>query len=179
MNNVNEQFNAINKAIVEASVRFAKASFDTSERLVALNVEAAKHSLEENTKSAKAIADVKDPQDLLALRTKLTEAAADKAAGYSRHLFDIASEAQSEFTKLAEENWSLLNKNFTSSIDQLGKSAPPGSDAAISALKSGFAAGTTAMDNMNKAAKQFASMAQTNMKAASQQAAASGKASRK
>ena len=180
MNNVNESFAAFNKAILETSVRFAKASFDNSERLVTLNVEAAKHSFEENTKSAKALSDIKDPQDLLALRTKLSESAVEKASGYTRHLIDLANEAQAEFTKLAEDNWAMINKNLSASIDQFSKTAPAGSDVAISALKSGIAASSAAVENISKAAKQFTAMANTNFKAASQQAtAAASKGSRK
>ncbi|MEY4730329.1 MAG: hypothetical protein RL020_1487 [Pseudomonadota bacterium] len=171
MNNFAEQFNTINKAIVEASVRFAKTSFDNSERIVALNVEAAKHSFDENTKSIKALNDVKDPQDLLALRTKLNESAVEKASGYTRHLLDLATEAQAEFTKIAEENWAQINKNINSSVDQMSKSAPAGSEVIFTALKSGLVAGSSAVENMNKASKQFAGVAQANFKAATQQAA--------
>jgi phasin family protein len=180
MNNVTEQFAVINKAFTEAAVRFAKTSFDNTERLVALNVEAARHSLEESTKSVKALSDVKDPQDLLALRTKLAESAADKATGYSRHLYDLASNAQEEFTKLAEDNWALISKNLNSTVDQLTKSAPAGTDGAFAALKSGIAASNAAMENVGKVSKQFSSIASANIKAATQQAvAASTKGSRK
>ncbi len=176
MNNFAEQFNSINKAIVEASVRLAKTSFENSERLVALNVEAAKHSFDENTKSVKALNDIKDPQDLLALRAKLTESAVEKASGYTRHLLDLASNAQAEYTKLAEDNWAQLNKNLSATVDQMSKSAPAGTEGAIAALKSGLVTSTAAMDNMNKAAKQFATVAQANFKTATQQAtAATGK----
>ncbi len=170
MNDFAEQFNTINKAIVEASVRFAKTSFDNSERIVALNVEAAKHSFDENTKSIKALSDVKDPQDLIALRTKLNESAVEKASGYTRHLLDLANEAQAEFTKIAEENWAQINKNINATVDQMSKSAPAGSEAVFTALKSGLVAGTSAVDNLNKASKQFAGVAQANLKAATQQA---------
>lgn len=170
MNNFAEQFSSINKAIVEASVRFAKTSFENSERIVALNVEAAKHSFDENTKSIKALNDVKDPQDLIALRTKLNESAVEKASGYTRHLLDLANEAQAEFSKIAEENWALINKNINTTVDQMSKSAPAGSEVVFNALKSGLVAGTSAVDNMNKASKQFAGVAQANFKAASQQA---------
>jgi phasin family protein len=177
MNNFAEQFNTINKAIVEASVRFAKTSFDNSERIVALNVEAAKHSFDENTKSIKALSDVKDPQDLIALRTKLNESAVEKASGYTRHLLDLANEAQAEFTKIAEENWAHINKNINATVDQLSKSAPAGSEGVFTALKSGLVAGSSAVENMNKASKQFAGVAQANFKAATEQAVnATGKA---
>jgi phasin family protein len=176
MNNFAEQFNAINKAFVDASVRMAKTSFENSERFVALNVEAAKHSFDESTKSVKAMNDIKDPQDLLALRAKLTESAVEKASGYTRHLLDLASNAQAEYTKLAEDNWAQLNKNLSSTVDQMSKSAPAGTEGAIAALKSGLVTGTAAVENMNKAAKQFANVAQANFKSAAQQAtAATGK----
>ncbi|MGB8338448.1 MAG: phasin family protein [Burkholderiales bacterium] len=171
MNNFAEQMNSVNKAFVEASVRLAKTSFENSERLVALNVEAAKHSFDESTKSIKALNDVKDPQDLLAIRAKLTESAVEKASGYTRHLLDLAAEAQAEFTKLAEDNWAQLNKNLNASVDQMSKSAPAGSEVVFNALKSGLVAGSSAIENVSKASKQFAGVAQANFKAAAQQAA--------
>jgi hypothetical protein len=77
--------------------------------------------------------------------------------GYSRSLYEVASEAQSELGKLAEENMSTFQQSVAESVDQAAKSAPAGGDMVAAAFKSSLAATTAAFDTFNKAARNVAS----------------------
>ena len=70
---------------------------------------------------------MKDVQDLLALRTKFAEAQVQTAVGYSRNLYELATEAQAGYSALAEEAFGVYTKGVAAWVDKASKSAPAGS----------------------------------------------------
>lgn len=162
-----EQIAELNKSILETTMRVAKISLDNAERLSKLQMDAARSALEDNTRVAKALAEAKDVQDMMALRAKLAEGAVEKAMAYSRSIYDLASQTQAELNQLMEERVSSFNRDVVAAMDVAMKSAPAGSDVAMAAMKSTVAAATAAVDSMTKAAKQVADFADASVKAAS------------
>ena len=167
MINIAEQVNDMNNHALLAATRLSKLSLDSAERLLALQIGFAKSALGDATRNAKTSAGTQDVQQLLALRTKAAEEAMAQWMEYSRGLYEIASEAQSELSKLAEERLANLQGAITEAVDQAAKSAPAGSDVAVAAMKSSLAAVTSAFDAFNKAARNAASFADAGTKAAS------------
>src|SRR5262245_34036129 len=86
-----EQIVAAQKSNVETLFGLSQKAFDGVEKLVELNLQVAKSSFAEAAEHAKAVLSVKDAQELLALQASLLQPAAEKAAAYSRYLYDIAS----------------------------------------------------------------------------------------
>lgn len=166
MTNAQQQITDFATEQVEIAMRFARISLDSTERLIKLQVETAKNSLEDNAKSAKAIAGIKDVQGALALRQQISETSLNSAVNYSRSVYELASQAQSEFSKLIEERTTEFNKNAVTGMDRLVKSAPAGADMAVAAMKSTVKATTAAMDSMTKAAKQVTDFTDASIKAA-------------
>ena len=110
MYNATEQFAEINKAGYDNAVKLASLSLDKAERLTKLNLQAAKVALEQGVYTANAVAGIKDVQELAAVRAKLTEAGVQNALGYSRGVYQIASEAQADFSALAEAGVGCLHQ---------------------------------------------------------------------
>lgn len=179
MINPAEQISDLNQTSIETALRFAKISLDSAERLVRLQLDAAKEALEENAKNAKTLSGVKDVQDVVALRSKLAESSVEKALSYSRSVYEVASQTQSELSQLLEEGLSSFNKSVVTSVDKASKNAPAGSDVAVAALKSTVAATAAAVDSMTKAAKQVADFADASVKAATTATADAVKAAAK
>ena len=146
-------------------------SLDKAEQLAKLNLQAAKIVLENGVYTANAVAGIKDVQELAAVRAKLTEAGVQNALGYSRGVYQIASEAQADFSALAEQAWAAYTKGFAVWVDNATKNAPAGSDVAVTALKSTVAATTAAFDQFSKATKQVVSFADASVRAAAANAA--------
>ena len=144
MYNATEQFAEINKTGYDNAVKLASMSLEKAERLTKLNLQAAKVVLEQGVYTANAVAGIKDVQELVAVRAKLTEAGVQNALGYSRGVYQIASEAQADFSALAEQAWASYTKGFAIWVDKATKNAPAGSDIAVTALKSTVAATTAA-----------------------------------
>jgi len=166
VNNVTEQFAEINKAGYANAVKLASLSLDKAERLAKLNLQAAKIALEQGVEAANTVAGIKDVQEFVAVRAKLTEAGVQSALGYSRGVYQIASEAQADISALAEEAWAAYTKGVAAWVEKAAKDAPAGSDVAVTALKSTVAATTAAFDQFSKATKQVVNFADASVRAA-------------
>jgi phasin family protein len=179
MHNATEQFAEFNKAGYDNAIKLASLSLEKAERLTKLNLQAAKTALEQGVSGANAVAGVKDVQEFLALRAKFAEAGVQSALGYSRGVYEIASEAQADFSALAEEAWASYTKGVAAWVEKATKNAPAGSDVAVTALKSTVAATTAAFDQISKATKQVVNFADASVRAATANAAHAAKATTK
>jgi phasin family protein len=166
MYNATEQFAEINKTSVANAIKLASLSIENTEKLVRLNITAAKAALAQGVESAQAVASVKDVQEFFALRAKLAENGVQNALGYSRSFYELSSELQAEYTALAEQAWASYTKGVASWVEKASKSAPAGSDVAVNAFKSTFAASTAAFDQFQKATKQVVNLADASVRAA-------------
>jgi len=175
MGDLAEQLNEFNSNAVLAAARLSKLSLDSTERLLALQMSFAKSALGDATRNARAAAGTQDAQQLLALRAKAAEEAMSQWLEYSRGLYEVASEAQAELTRLAEERMAALQRTVTDSVEQATRSAPAGSDVAVAAMKSSLAAATAAFDSFTKAARHAASFTDAGVKAATARAPKSRK----
>jgi phasin family protein len=170
-----ESMAEINKAGYSNAVKLASLSLENIERLAKLNLNTAKSALAGSAANARAIAGVKDVPALLALNAELTEAGVESVLGYSRGVYGIESEVQSEFSALAEQAWAAYTKEVSAWVDQASKSAPAGSGAAVNVFKSTVAATTAAIDQFSKATKGMAHFADASVRAATDNTASIAK----
>lgn len=155
----------IGAAAVESVARAAKISMDSAERTFTVQVEYARGAIKQATLNARAAAQVKDVQELVSLRARIAENTLENLIGYSRSLYEVAAEAQSEYSRLAEERMARFQQAVTEGVDQAAKAAPAGGDVAVAAIKSQLAATTAAFDTFTKAAKNFAAYADAGIAA--------------
>ena len=165
-----EQIMASNKANLETLIGLTSKAFEGVEKMVELNVTAAKAAMNESAEHAKATLSVKDAQEFLALQAGLLQPLAEKTAAYSRHLYDIASGASAEFTKNVEAQTAETQKKILGLVDSASKNAPAGSESAVAMMKSAVSAANNAFESVQKSVKQAAEMAEKNFAAASETA---------
>ena len=174
-----EQVVAAHKANVETLFGLTNKAFEGVEKLVELNLQVAKAALGEVADNTRAALSVKDAQELLALQATMLQPAAEKAASYSRHLYDIAAATQAEVAKVAETQLADAQKNFASTVDAALKNAPAGSENAVALVKSAMAAANNAYESVSKAAKQAADVAEANFTAVTNTAVKASQAATK
>ena len=160
-----EQLMAAQKANVETLFGLTNKAFEGVEKLVELNLQVAKATLGEVAESTKAALSVKDAQELLALQASMLQPAAEKAAAYSRHLYDIVAGTNAEVTRVAEAQMADSQKKMLSLVDTAVKNAPAGTENAVALVKSAVAAANNAYESVHKAAKQAAEVAEANFTA--------------
>lgn len=174
-----EQILATQKANVETLFGLTNKAFEGIEKLLELNVAASKAALADASNQTQAVLSAKDAQELLALQASLFQPLAEKAAAYSRHLYDIAQGTGAEISKAFEAQTADAQAKFASLIDDAAKNAPAGSEAAVAIMKSAVAAASNAVESMQKAVKQASEVAEANFNAVAKTATDATKAAAK
>ncbi|MCI3953966.1 MAG: granule-associated-like protein [Burkholderiales bacterium] len=160
-----EQLIALNKANMEAAARFAGVAIQGAERIVDLQLKAAKEAFADSIENAKALASVKDPQQFATLKENFAQPRLDKATAYAKSFYDVAAATQAEFGKLVEAQVAEFNRQVVAALDRMVKNAPAGSELGIAAVKSAIAAANSTYDNLSKVAKQMTEATQANLEA--------------
>ena len=163
-----EQIQATNKANMEAILLLATTQFAAIEKFAGLNANAVKAAFEDTIASARALAGAKDVQELVNLQSTFAQPAIEKAIAYSKSVYEVATETNTELSKFAERRVAEWTENFVSLLDKAAKNAPAGSDVAVSAVKQMLAAANSAYDNFTKVAKQATEIAEANVTAATE-----------
>ena len=176
-----EQLMASHKANVETLFGLTSKAFEGVEKLVELNLTAAKAALNESAQNTQATLSVKDAQELMALQAGYLQPLSEKAVSFSRHMYEIATSTGSEFTKAMEDKAAETQKSVSNLVDSAVKNAPAGSETAVAMVKSAIAASQSAIESVQKAVKQATEAAESNMHAmaASAVVTAAPKATRK
>ena len=155
--NAIDQFAKVSKTQAEAQLHalseLAEKALHSVAELAELNLATAKASLEEGSAMVQELLAAKDPQAAAALLQSHAQPAAEKAASYGRHLAAIASKAQADLTKLAQERVAETAAHVNALVDDVTKAAPAGSENFINVFKANVA-------NVNAAYEQFVKVSQ-------------------
>lgn len=149
----------LGKSSIEAALTMANITLQSTERLLDLNLKTAKEALDESMRNAKALTEAKNVQDFVALQSNAARPGIDKAIAYSRGVYEVASQAQTELNKLVEARMAEVNEGFMTALDKAAKAAPAGSEPAFAAFKSAVAMANSAYDTFTKVARQAADTA--------------------
>lgn len=165
-----EQFSSIAKSTFETQLalftNLSSKAFESMEKVVDLNLNAAKASIEDSTATAKQLLSAKDPQEVLSLTASQAQPAAAKAIAYGRHLANIATSAQADFTRIAEEQIAEAGRKVSTLVEDASKAAPAGSENVFALVRSALDNANTGYEQLNRAGKQAAEAFEANMSAA-------------
>jgi phasin family protein len=156
----------LQKTQLDAWTAVTHSLFAATEKLVTLNMAASKAALADASASGQSLLSARDAQELVALATGATQPGLEKVVGYTRNAYGIATGMSSELTKIVEAQLSEGNRKISEMIDLAARSAPSGSEPAMSLFKTAFAAANTAFDTASKAARQATEWAESNFTAA-------------
>ena len=173
-----DQVIAAQKTNIETIFGLTNKAFEGVEKLVELNLQVARAAIGEVAENTKAALSAKDAQEFLALQAGLMQPAAEKAAAYSRHVYDIAAATGAEVAKVAEVTAAEAQSKFLSAVDSAVKNAPAGSENAVALVKSAVAAANNAFEGVQKAVKQATETAEANFQAISATASKATKVKR-
>ena len=171
-----EQILAAQKANVETLFGLTRKAFDGLERLVELNLQASRASVNEAVHNAQSLLDVRDAQELLELQATLMQPLAERISAYSRHLFEIASDTGAEFAKVAEDQSAETREKCMAVFENMARNAPVGSESVVEAMRGAVNAASGAIGQVQQAVKQATEMAQANVHTLSTTATRTAKA---
>ena len=171
-----EQFSNATKSTFEAQFALFSSlstkTFESMEKLVALNLSTAKASLASSTETARSLMAVKDPQEFISLTTSIVQPSAEKALAYSKEVAAIVRGASAEFTQAAESQIVEANRKVLSLVDEVSKNAPAGSEQFVSAMKTAIGNASAGYEHMSKTTKQAVETVENNVNSAVSQFAA-------
>jgi phasin family protein len=162
-----EQIMASHKANVETLLGLTSKAFEGVEKIIELNLTASRAALAETSENAKAMLNVKDAQELIAMQTALLQPLAEKSAAYSRRLYEIASGSSAEFSKTFEGQAAEAQQKLMDLVDSTASNAPAGSESAVAVMRGAVTAATNALESVQKAVKQATDVAESNFKVVS------------
>lgn len=136
------------------------------EKLVGLNLNLLRSSLEQAAGQSQQAISAKDVQDVVALSQSVAKPNAAQALEYGKSVYDIFSDLQLNLSRIAEAQLAQGQQHAADAIDQLAKNAPTGTESAVALLKSSFATASNAAETVVKAARQAADAAESNIQAA-------------
>jgi phasin family protein len=162
-----EQFANAAKANLEAQLSiftlFGTKSVEAFEQLIDLNISTGKASLEEATAAARQLLAAKDPQEFVSLTAAQAQPAAARAIAYGRQVASIASTAQAELTRVAEEQFAENGRKVSALVEDAAKNAPAGSENVIAIVKSAIGNANAGYEQFSKASKQAAEVVEANI----------------
>jgi phasin family protein len=164
-----EQFSNATKANFESQFALLTSlttkTFEGMEKLVDLNINAAKASLEESSAAARQLLQAKDPQEFFSLSAAQAQPTAEKALSYGRQLASIAAGTGAEFSKAAESQIVEANRKVISLVDEVSKNAPAGSENFVAAVKTAISNANAGYEQFTKTTKQAVEAMETNFNA--------------
>lgn len=156
-----DQFMQFGKSSIEAALNVANITLQGTERLLDLNLKAAKDALDQSMRSAKALAEAKNVQDLFSVQSS-AQPNLQQVLAYSRSLYEVAAQTQTQLNRVLEERMAKVSGELVAAVDKAVKAAPAGSESAFAAFKSALAAANTAYDTVSKVARETAEVAVNN-----------------
>lgn len=144
-----EQFSELHRKNMEAAIRLAQKSIESSQRIVALQVEVAKTLFQDSVDNAKALAAAKDPQQAVILRTQYTQGTTQKMIEAAREIADIGNASRSEFSRLMTEQLASGSKDMVEAFQSFFGTLPGQNSSVMEAMQA-------AMGQANKAFEQIA-----------------------
>lgn len=162
-----EQFSSATKANLESQFALLSAltakTFEGMEKLIDLNLNAAKATLEETSAATRQLLAAKDPQEFFSLSAAQAQPTAEKAMSYSRQLASIAAGTGAEFSKAAESQIVETNRKVISLVDEVSKNAPAGSESFVAAVKTAISNANAGYEQFTKTTKQAVEAMETNV----------------
>ena len=143
-----EQIAAAQKANLDTSLGLVNTALEGFQKLVELNLQAARSAFAEARDNVRNAPSVKDPQERAALQTHLVQPTAEIVQSYSRQALAIVTATQTEFAKVAQAQYETYNRGVQTLADHVAQSAPVGSEAAVAALKSSHVGSAWPLDRL-------------------------------
>jgi phasin family protein len=162
-----DQFNELQKKNLEAAMRLAQLSIENSQKIMELQVQTAKSLFEEGVQNAKALTTIKDPKDMMNLRTAYAQSTAEKMLSCAKAIAEITAATQAEVGKMVGEQLSTGSTDVFEAMQKMFKGMPITDQNAMGAIQTAMDTTRAAFEQMSKAsADAFQSFTQMTTPAA-------------
>lgn len=156
-------------AQISFATSMAESMIETVEKLMGLNLQAARASMDMSLGSAQQLMSAKDPQDFVNVSSSQIQPHADILMTYVRHLSNIASGTHMQLARLTQDKVNESSREIASLLDELGKGTPEGSQSSISLLKAAIDNAASGYSQITKGTQEAIEQLDSGISAASTQ----------
>ena len=144
-----------NTSAVKAMQSLAFTSMNAMERMLALNFEFVRDSLNGLTNFAPPASEM-GLQGLISGQNAALQKTAEKATAYCRSVYDISTEVHANVSELVSARVGEIGDSVTTMLDKIAQSGPVGSKDALGAVKSAVATTCSAYRQIIESSQQVA-----------------------
>ena len=145
---------------VEQQLKFMSSitscTLESTEKLVELNLNAVRTSIQENSTLATQVLESKSATDLQGIFAALPQATSTKAFAYGHHVTSITANACTEIARSIHTQIPQITDRMTSLIDQASRNMPSGSENFIAMTKAMIAKAGSDYEQAAKSAEHAA-----------------------
>ncbi|HEX8883969.1 MAG TPA: phasin family protein [Noviherbaspirillum sp.] len=134
----------------------------STEKLIELNMNAARTSVQENSTLANQVLASQSTNDLQVILTALPQATSTKAVAYGHHLTSIAADACTEIARSTQSEVAEMTDRLCSLIDQASRNLPAGPANMAALTKAVMTTANSGYEQVVKTAEQAAHTIEEN-----------------
>jgi phasin family protein len=147
----------------------AESMLESVEKIVGLNMQAAKAGLDVSISSTQQLMSTKDPQDFVNASSAQLQPHSDIVLTYLRHLASIASGTQRQLARITQDQVSESSREIATLLDEMGSDAPESSRGSISLLRSALDNATYGYNHLTKSTQSAIEQLESTLNEASHQ----------
>jgi phasin family protein len=141
-------------------------ALESIEKLVHLNLAAARASMDETSAAAVQVLSARDANEVMQKMRNQSGPNVGKAIAYGNHLVNIATNAQAEFARAAEIQFAQAGRKASELVGEAAKIAPPGVDNVLSLMRSAIGNASSGVEQVNKSTREAVEVLESNVNAA-------------
>lgn len=172
---IQDQISVATKANLDANLALYASlthkTLESVEKLINLNINTVKASMEETSTVARKMLSAKDPQEFFSAIAEQAKPKFNNAIAYGSNVANIASSTQSEFTKAAEVQIAQVSRKVNEMVEEISKKAPAGSENMVAIMKTAMGNVGNTYEQITKTTKQAVEALEANLTSTANQVA--------
>lgn len=137
----------------------AARTLEGFQKLAELNLQTARASMEASGEQIRELLAARDIKTLTELVTSYSKPRPDAFKAYAQAVYAISRETGADLGEIIDQQVAESQRQLYAAVEELASKAPVGSEGVLAFTRQVMAASSTAYDELNKAARQFAQMA--------------------
>lgn len=167
MFSIQDQVSAAARANLDAQfglyAAFTSKALESMEKLINLNISAARATMEESAATTQQILAARDAREVMSLVSAQARPTLEKALAYSGHLANIATRAQAEYGRAAEEQFAQLRVKVNELAKGAAKASPPSPGNLLAIMDTAIGNAQAGCDQLARSSEQAAEAVEANI----------------
>jgi phasin family protein len=155
MKNVTQQTTELQRKNMQAGLKLAQMSIENSQRIVALQIDAAKKLFQDSVEHAKALSAVKDPQQAINLQSQFAQDTVKKMMETAKQIAELGKSSHTDISHLLTKQLTSGSQDMMSSFHSYFGALPGQNANVLDAMKKAMTTANSAFEQITQASTAF------------------------